>query len=89
MKSLAAVLVLTLATPVFAQDVAEEDVDRFIAAIVENGCSMTEDEAKELMPMAGISKETSRAITELLVEDGRAIPAEGEYRLTLAPELCG
>jgi hypothetical protein len=87
-KPLFAALLVFLPAQVIAQDFTEDDVERYIAAIAENGCTMTEDEAKELIPAAGFTQEMSIAIATQLLEDGRATADEDIKQLTLADELC-
>jgi hypothetical protein len=81
-------LFVALPAQAIAQDFTEDDVERYIAVIAENGCTMTEDEAKELIPAAGFTQEMSIAIATQLLEDGRAIAGEDVKQLTLADELC-
>lgn len=61
--------------------------EAFVAAIVANGCAMTEAEADALLGAAGFTKETSRPIAQALIAEGLASFEGGSF--TLAPELCG
>ena len=88
MSHIVAALLIAMPVQAIAQDVTDADVERYIAVIVANGCTMTEDEAKELMPEAGFTKDMSIAIATQLLEDGRATAGEEIKQLTLSPELC-
>jgi hypothetical protein len=83
-----ALALVLLAAPALAQDFTEDQKAMFIDAIAANDCSMTEDEAEELMPAAGITREVSGAIAVHLVESGLAVRAEDMKLLTLSDEIC-
>lgn len=83
-----ALALVLLAAPVVAQEFTEDQKAMFIDAIAANDCSMTEDEAEELMPAAGITREVSAAIAVHLVESGLAVRAEDMKLLTLSAEIC-
>ena len=81
-------LALCLPMPALAQDFTEEQKALFIDTIAANDCSMTEDEAKELMPAAGITQEVSAAIAMHLVDSNLAVLAEDMKQITLGDEIC-
>ena len=65
------VLLAFAATPAFAdEEPTAAQREAYIAAITANGCRMTEDEAKEQLPAAGLDKKTSAKITKALVSEG-------------------
>jgi hypothetical protein len=87
MRKLSLILVFA-ASPALAQEFTEDQKAMFIDTIAANDCSMTEDEAEELMPAAGIDRETSGAIATFLVEEGLATLADDMKLITLSDEIC-
>jgi hypothetical protein len=77
-----------LAVPALAQDFTDGQKAIFIDTIAANDCSMTEDEAEELMPAAGIDRDTSGAIANSLIEGGFATLSDDMMILTLSEEIC-
>jgi hypothetical protein len=77
-----------MAAPAFAQDFTEDQKAAFIDAIAANDCSMSEDEAEELMPAAGINREVSGAIAVYLIDRDQATLSDDMQLLTLSEELC-
>jgi hypothetical protein len=87
-KYLATLALMALPMAAQAQDYSEEDLVNFVAAFMANGCTMTEDEAEELMPMAGFDQETSGLIANDLIEQGLATAGTDVNSLTLSAEIC-
>lgn len=89
MIALRALALVLLATPVLAEGgPTAEQRDAYIAAITANGCKMTEAEAEEKLPAAGVDRETSGLITEALIAEGLASVSEDGTTLTLMTEGC-
>jgi hypothetical protein len=63
-----------------------EKLGVFLAAIVENGCRMTSDEAESKLPAVGIGKEESQDIAQFLIASGSAEVVDDT--LTLSKENC-
>lgn len=83
-----AVCLALVASPAFAQEFTEDQKAIFIDTIAANDCSMTEDEAEELMPAAGITREVSGAIAVHLIDRNLATLSEDMKLLTLSDEIC-
>jgi hypothetical protein len=83
-------LFLTAATPAFAEiEPTEAQREAFIAAVVANGCKMTEDEAPQKLPAVGIDQLTSHEIANGLVDEGLAEISDDNKTLTLKTGGCG
>jgi hypothetical protein len=87
-KYLATLALMALPMAAQAQDYTEDQLVAFVAAFMANGCTMTEDEAVELMPEAGFDQETSALIANDLIDQGLATAGEDVNSLTLSAEIC-
>jgi hypothetical protein len=62
--------------------------ERFIAAVRDNGCRMTEDEADAILPGLGFEKDAVAAIIPDLEADGVIELDDDKFNLTLRAEGC-
>lgn len=59
----------------------------FVAALRENGCTMTEDQAGQILPPLGLNMDVTRDMVAVMLEGGLAGLAP-DGTLMLAPLLC-
>lgn len=88
MRVFAVLALMALPVVAQAQDYTEDQLVDFVAAFMANGCTMTEDEAVELMPAAGFDQETSALIANDLIDQGLATAGTDVNSLTLSAEIC-
>jgi hypothetical protein len=63
-----------------------EKLGVFLAALTENDCKMTSDEAETKLPAVGITKEESQEIAQFLINTGSAEVVDDT--LMLSKENC-
>ncbi len=89
MRSAAFLALAMLASPALAEGgPTEAEREAFIAVVTANGCEMTEAEAEQQLPAAGIDRETSGLISDALLAEGLAELNADRSALTLKTEGC-
>lgn len=86
MKKILITLACFSASTVSAETNEREEL--FLKLVVENGCTMTEDQADEILPKHDFTTNEVRPMVEALIESGRALLDEDEKHLKLLIEDC-
>ncbi|WP_112308894.1 hypothetical protein [Pseudogemmobacter bohemicus] len=90
-RLLAPLAVLLLAGPALAQEMPPAGTDwkaLLIETIEANGCSMSEEQASNMLPPLGFSEDWTAVIVEEMVTEGSARLDETTWSLTVKTEKC-